>query len=136
MSEVIRPYQQPNADESVQTLVDNVEGFRLQRRDDSTREVEITARKDENGDYPIVQFEVLNPDGEPTIFALGRDEVAAIMFALSREDQQSKLLGARFREYKEVPVRLVIEATRDIKKGDFVVAWRKERVPLDINYTK
>ena len=61
--------------------------------------------------------------------------MAAITFSLAREDQQSKLLNSRFREYKEVPIRLVTIATKDIKKGDPVVIFRKEKVPIDFEYT-
>mgnify|MGYP001584234148 CR=1 FL=1 len=98
--------------------------------------VEALAEKDESGDYPILQFSFVGTDGVPVRFALKRDELAAISFALARQDQQSKLLSLRLKEYKEVPVRLTILAQKDIKKGDYVVCWRKERVPQEYNYTK
>ena len=97
--------------------------------------VEILAEKDEQGDYPVLIFYF--KDGERDVrFAVKRDELAAITFALARQDQQHKLLDARFQQYKEVPVRLIVQTTKDLKKGDYVVVWRKERVPMDYNYTK
>lgn len=95
----------------------------------------VIGRKDDRGDYPVLTMEFKGRDGKNNSISLWRDELTAITFALSRQDQQSKLLNAKFREYKEVPVRLVIEAKRDVKKGDMIVAWRKERVPIDFNYT-
>ena len=96
--------------------------------------VSIVAKKDEHNDYPALVFEV-DDRGRRTKLTLGRDELAAITFCLARQDQQSKLLDARYREYKEVPVRLVAIASRDIKKGSPIVMWRKERVPIDFEYT-
>jgi hypothetical protein len=118
------------------TLTENVEGFRLVRVDDQTKSVDIYSKKDENGDYPAMFFELTGDNGELVRFALKKEEMSAITFALTKADDQYKLLNAKFREYKEVPVRLIIEAKKDIKKGDFVVAWRKERVPIDFNYSK
>lgn len=96
--------------------------------------VEVVAQKDEQGDYPVVKFLYEN-GGKTMKFALSRDQLAAITFALARQDQQSKLLNAKFREYKEVPVRLIIKAQKDIKAGELVVVWRKERVPVEFDYT-
>lgn len=121
---------------SEQALTNDVEGFRLTRADDPTKTVDILARRDDKGDYPVLQLEFQEDDGTVKKLFLKRDEISAITFALSREDQQSKLLASKFRQYKEVPVRLVVQATKDIKKGEYVVVWRKERVPLDFNYTK
>lgn len=115
-------------------LDENMQGFQLTNQMDNGS-VEILAERDENGDYPILMFNY-QIEGVSHKFALQRDELAAITFALARQDQQSKLLTLRFREYKEVPVKLVIEAKKDIKKGDLVICWRKERVPLDFNYSK
>lgn len=98
--------------------------------------IEVVARKDDKGDYPTLVFVTKDAEGKEHQFSVSRDEMAAITFALSRQDQQHKLLTARFREYKEVPVRIVVQTTKDIKKGDFVVIWRKEKVPLDFNYSK
>lgn len=97
--------------------------------------MEVISKKDENGDYSKLMFRVKDKDGNDLDFFASRDEMAAVTFALARQDQQAKLLNSNFRKYKEVPVRLVIRALKDIKAGDFVVTYRKERVPVDeFNY--
>ena len=116
-------------------LDDNVQGFKLNNLL-GNGSVEVLAEKDEKGDYPVIMFNYTDAEGKEVQFALPRDEMAAITFILARQDQQDKLLQHRFLTYKEVPVRLMIEAKKDIKKGDFVVCWRKERVPQDYEYTK
>lgn len=115
-------------------LDDSIQGFQL-TNPMGNGSIEVLATKDEKGDYPVMSFCFQN--GEQTVkFALKRDELAAITFALARQDQQSKLLDTHFKEYVERPVRLMIEAKKDIKKGDFVVCWRKERVPKGYEYTR
>ena len=116
-------------------LDDNVQGFKLNNLMGSGN-VEVLAEKDEKGDYPTLLFNYTDGEGKEVHFALPRDEMAAITFVLARQDQQDKLLHKRFQQYKEVPVRLMVQTTKDIKKGDFVVCWRKERVPMDYEYTK
>lgn len=105
--------------------------FKLTSLTSDVSNIFIYSKKDEKGDYPALFIEI---DGKKAV--VWRDEMTAATFALSRQDQQYKLLDARFREYKEVPVRLIIQTTKDLKKGDYVVAWRKERVPIDFNYNK
>ena len=118
------------------TVLDNsMQVFGVDSLAGDATHVEIVAKIDEKGDYPVLQFYFKDKEGKEKKFAVWRDEMAAITFALARQDQQSHLLNERFRNYKEVPVRLVIEAKQDIKKGDMVVAWRKERVPVDFDYT-
>ncbi len=112
------------------TLDEAVEMFQLESVYGTKSAVTLLAKKDEKGDYPVIEFVV---DGKK--FGLWRDELAAVTFACARADQQSKLIQAKFRTYKEVPVRLVIAATKDIKKGELVVAWRKERVPIENEYS-
>lgn len=116
-------------------LSENVEGFMLPRLDDTSKDVQVVAHKDKDGDYPVLQFHFEDSTGEKMSIALDRDQLSAITFALSRQDQQSKLLTGRFRQYKEVPVRLVVRASKDIKKDELVIIWRKEKVPLDFEYT-
>jgi hypothetical protein len=135
------PEQSIEEEAKSHTLVEDVEGFRLVRIDDSTKSVDVSSRKDKNGDYTSIFFELgseceCGQDTKSVQFALNRDDLSAITFALSREDQQSKLMNMQFRKYKEVPVRMVVQATKDIKKGDMVIVWRKEKVPLDFEYTK
>lgn len=116
-------------------LDDSVVGFRLQQKDDTSKDVEIIAKKDQNGDYPVVTFNFMVGE-EAQSFSLSRDELSAVVFSISREDQQSKLLDSRFREYKEVPVRLVVEAKKDIRKGEMVIVYRKEKVPIEFEYNR
>ena len=116
-------------------LDDNVQGFKLNNLL-GNGSVEMLAEKDEKGDYPVIMFNFTDSEGKEVQFALPRDEMAAITFILARQDQQDKLLQKRFQTYKEVPVRLVIQTQKDLKKGDFVVCWRKERVPQNYEYTK
>ena len=116
-------------------LDDNVQGFKLNNLL-GNGSVEILAEKDEKGDYPALMFNYTDAEGKEVQFALPRDEMAAITFILARQDQQDKLLQKRFQTYKEVPVRLVVQTQKDLKKGDYVVVWRKERVPQDYEYTK
>ena len=78
---------------------DNLVGFQMQRLDDKSKDIQVIARKDENGDYPVMIFSFVNKNGENESFVVGKDEMAAITFSLAREDQQSKLLNSRFREY-------------------------------------
>ena len=113
------------------TLLEGEQGFRL-KDVLSSGVIDIMTQADKQGDYPVLFF----LQNGVKKFALWRDELAAITFALSRQDEQSKLIDARFREYKEVPVRLVTVATKDIKKGEPVVIWRKEKVPVEFQYTK
>lgn len=96
--------------------------------------VEVIAKKDSNGDYPTMMFLSKDKDGVEHEFYASRDEMAAITFALARQDQQHKLLDARFRQYVEKKVPLIIQATKDIKKGESICVIRKERVPIDSNY--
>lgn len=110
-------------------LQDDFQAFRLPGG------IEVVSRKDKNGDYTTLRFIFKDKAGVEQELLIPRDEMAAITFALARQDQQSKLLNARFRQYKEVPVRLVIRALTDIKKDQFVVCYRKERVPIDDEYT-
>ena len=114
-------------------LDDSIQGFQMNNVQ-GTGQVEIISEKDENGDYPVLQFLFKDGDNE-TKFALKRDEMAAITFALARQDQQHKLLDQRFLHYKERKVRLAILATKDVKAGDYIICWRKERVPQDYDYT-
>ena len=116
-------------------LDDNVQGFKLSNLMGGGN-VEVLAEKDEKGDYPTLLFNYTDAEGKEVRFALPRDEMAAITFVLARQDQQDKLLHKRFQQYKEVLVRLLVQTTKDIKKGDFVVCWRKERVPMDYDYSK
>lgn len=109
---------------------DNIQAFRL------ATGLEVIAKKDDKGDYPMLMFVHKDDEGKEHQFMASRDEMAAITFSLARQDQQHKLLTAKFREYKETLVRVVVQATKDIKKGDFVVIWRKEKVPVDQSYTK
>lgn len=128
MSEVLDKDDLPLIDE-------NVEGFLLKRVDDQSKSVEIVAHKDANGDFPVIQLHFEDNNGEKMMLALERDELAAVTFALARQDQQARLLSQRFRQYKEVPVKLVVRATRDIKKDDYVIVYRKEKVPLEFEYS-
>lgn len=116
-------------------LDDKVQGFQL-TNPMGNGSIEVLAEQDANKDYPVLLFNFVDTIGVSTKFALQRDELAAITFALARQDQQHKLLDMKTREYVERPVRLMIEAKNDIKKGDFVVCWRKERVPAEYSYTK
>lgn len=131
MNEMLKTAQDK---EKLPVLDDSIEGFRIQRVDDKSKDLEIIAKKDKNGDFPIMSFSVLDNNNEQLTFAIDRDEMAAITFALSRQDQQSKLLDARFREYGEKMVRLVVIANKDIKKGEPVVIYRKEKVPIDATF--
>src|SRR3990167_6551572 len=129
------PEQSIEEEAKSHTLVEDVEGFRLIRADDSTKSVDVSSRKDKNGDYTTIFFELNDLNNEnPIQFAINRDDLAAITFALSRQDQQSKLLSANFRKYKEVPVRMVVKATKDIKKDEMLIVWRREKVPLDYEF--
>ena len=116
-------------------LDDSIQAFQLSSLMENGS-VEVIAEKDEKGDYPVLQFNFTNTEGESAKFAVKRDEMAALTFSIARQDQQDKLLNARFQTYKERPVRLAIQAQKDIKKGDFVICWRKERVPQNYEYTK
>lgn len=116
-------------------LDDKVQGFQL-TNPMGNGSIEVLAEQDANKDYPVLLFNFIDTAGVSTKFALQRDELAAVTFALARQDQQHKLLDMKTREYVERPVRLMIEAKKDIKKGDFVVCWRKERVPAQLNYTR
>lgn len=109
-------------------LDDDFQAFRL------ASGLEVIAKKDENGDYPMMMLRWTDAEGVEHDLKASRDEMAAITFALAREDQKSKLLTAQFRKYKEVPVRLVIRALKDIKKDELVITYRKERVPIDFDY--
>ena len=115
-------------------LGDKVQGFQL-TNPMGNGSVEVLAEQDTNKDYPVLLFNLVDTAGVSTKFALQRDEIAAITFALARQDQQHKLLDVRMKEYKEVLVRLMIQTNKDIKAGDYVVCWRKERVPVQHNYT-
>lgn len=107
---------------------DGFEAFRL------STGIEVIAKKDANGDFPTMMFLVKDKDGVEHEFFAKRDEMAAITFALARQDQQHKLLDVRFRQYVEKKVPLIIKATKDIKCGESICVMRKERVPIDSQY--
>lgn len=114
---------------------DNEQVFQLKTKfGSSASSVDISAKKDEQGDYPLLVMHFTDKHGSKEL-ALDRDELAAICFALSRDDQQAFLLNQRFRTYKEKMVRLVVTADRDIKKGQPLIVFRRERVPIDDEYT-
>lgn len=122
--------QKKPVDENKPVLEEDYQAFQV-RDLSNPRGVEIVVEKDKEGNYPVMMFLV----GKEK-FYVKTDELAAITFAISRQDQQHKLLDSRFREYVEKPVRLVTIATKDIKKGDPVIIWRREKVPVEFAYTK
>ena len=120
------------ADIAPNTVTEDVEMFRLGRQEGGGF-VDIQALKDEKGDYPVLRF-IFKEDGKERTMILKRDDLSAVTFAVSRQDQQHKLLNARFRKYREKKVRLAIMANKDIKKGEMMIVFRKERVPIDFEY--
>ena len=66
-------------------LDDKVQGFQL-TNPMGNGSVEILAEQDANKDYPVLLFNFTDTAGVSTKFALQRDELAAITFALARQD--------------------------------------------------